>query len=80
TLITIVVALFIVLITVAFNKYQIAKEDKDRYQKLVEIYQKADDDDGKTKKRYVEKLNRAEEELKKVKEETNYKGYNDKTE
>lgn len=79
TVITILVALFIVVMTIFFNKYQDAKEDKDKYQRLVEIYKKTDSDYGETKKRYVKKLNKAEEELKKVKEETNYKGYADKS-
>ncbi|WRW34621.1 membrane protein [Staphylococcus phage CF5] len=79
TIITILVALFIVVMTISFNKYQDAKEDKDKYQRLVEIYKKTDSDSEETKKRYVKKLNKAEEELKKVKEETNYKGYADKS-
>ncbi|AII26921.1 hypothetical protein OZ71_gp081 [Staphylococcus phage MCE-2014] len=65
--------------TIFFNKYQDAKEDKDRYQRLVEIYKKADDNDGETKKKYVKRLNKAEEELQKVKKETNYKDYNKKS-
>ncbi|WLY86898.1 hypothetical protein 355Saur083PP_00131 [Staphylococcus phage 355Saur083PP] len=73
------IAVFVVIMTIFFNKYQDAKEDKDRYQRLVEIYKKADDNDGETKKKYVKRLNKAEEELKKVKKETNYKDYNKKS-
>ena len=73
------VAIFVVITTIFFNKYQDAKEDKDKYQRIVEIYKKADDNNGDTKKEYVKRLNKAEEELKKVKKETNYKGYNDKS-
>ncbi|AFV80870.1 hypothetical protein QLX37_gp026 [Staphylococcus phage SA5] len=67
TIITVMIAVFVVIMTIFFNKYQDAKEDKDRYQRLVEIYKKADDNDGETKKKYVKRLNKAEEELKKVK-------------
>ncbi|ANH50530.1 membrane protein [Staphylococcus phage pSco-10] len=73
------VAIFVVITTIFFNKYQDAKEDKDKYQRIVEIYQKADDNNGDTKKKYVKRLNEAEEELRKVKKETNYKGYNEKS-
>ena len=73
------VAIFVVIMTIFFNKYQDAKEDKDRYQRIVEIYKKADDNNGETKKKYVKRLNEAEEELRKVKKETNYKGYNEKS-
>lgn len=73
------IAVFVVIMTIFFNKYQDAKEDKDRYQRIVEIYKKADDNNGETKKKYVKRLNDAEEELKKVKKETNYKGYNEKS-
>ncbi|MGI4657117.1 hypothetical protein ACR2XU_27240, partial [Klebsiella pneumoniae] len=79
TIITVMIAVFVVIMTIFFNKYQDAKEDKDRYQRLVEIYKKADDNDGETKKKYVKRLNKAEEELKKVKKETNYKDYNKKS-
>ena len=79
TIITVMVAIFVVIMTIFFNKYQDAKEDKDRYQRIVEIYKKADDNNGETKKKYVKRLNEAEEELRKVKKETNYKGYNEKS-
>ncbi|XWX32995.1 hypothetical protein ARTTLWGJ_CDS0128 [Staphylococcus phage PG-2021_35] len=79
TIITVMVAIFVVITTIFFNKYQDAKEDKDKYQRIVEIYQKADDNNGDTKKKYVKRLNEAEEELRKVKKETNYKGYNEKS-
>lgn len=73
------IAIFVVITTIFFNKYQDAKEDKDRYQRIVEIYKKSDDNNGDTKKKYVKRLNEAEEELRKVKKETNYKGYNKKS-
>ena len=79
TIITVMIAIFVVITTIFFNKYQDAKEDKDRYQRIVEIYKKADDNNGETKKKYVKRLNEAEEELRKVKKETNYKGYNEKS-
>ncbi len=79
TIITVMVAIFVVIMTIFYNKYQDAKEDKDRYQRIVEIYKKADDNNGDTKKKYVKRLNEAEEELRKVKKETNYKGYNEKS-
>ena len=79
TIITVMIAIFVVIMTIFFNKYQDAKEDKDRYQRIVEIYKKADDNNGETKKKYVKRLNEAEEELRKVKKETNYKGYNEKS-
>ena len=79
TIITVMIAVFIVITTIFFNKYQEAKEDSNKYQRLIEIYKKSDDKHGDTKKYYVKRLNKAEEELKKVKKETNYKGYNDKS-
>ena len=79
TIITVMIAVFIVITTIFFNKYQEAKEDSNKYQRLIEIYKKSDDKRGDTKKYYVKRLNKAEEELKKVKKETNYKGYNDKS-
>ena len=79
TIITVMIAIFVVIMTIFYNKYQDAKEDKDRYQRIVEIYKKSDDNNGDTKKKYVKRLNEAEEELRKVKKETNYKGYNEKS-
>ena len=75
TIITVMIAVFIVIMTIFFDKYQDAKEDSDRYQRIIEIYKKSDDNNGDTKKKYVKRLNEAEEELRKVKKETNYKGY-----
>ncbi|WBF81207.1 hypothetical protein FMLHJGGC_00156 [Staphylococcus phage BSwM-KMM1] len=67
TIITVMIAIFIVIMTVFFDKYQDVKEDSDRYQRIIEIYKKSDDNNGDTKKDYVKRLNKAEEELKKVK-------------
>lgn len=71
---------FIILIMIGFiifyhqvREYQKEIQEKER---TIEIYKKEDKKDDKTSENYAKKLNQAKEEIKKVKKETNYKGFN----
>ena len=72
---------FIILIMIGFiifyqqvREYQKEIHEKER---TIEIYKKEDKKDDKIYENYAKKLSQAKEEIKKVKKETNYKGFNE---
>ena len=72
---------FIILIMIGFiifyhqvREYQKEIQEKER---TIEIYKKEDKKEDKTSENYAKKLSQAKEEIKKVKKETNYKGFNE---
>src|SRR5699024_2477514 len=67
------------LMIIMYQKTQQQQEEKKSLERLVEIYKKDDKTIDKTAKEYVKKINKAEDELVKIKKETNYKNYNSKT-
>lgn len=76
-----IIIFFIVLVLIAFlvfyqqvKSYQKEIDEKER---TIEIYKKENKEDDKTSEQYAKKLSQAKEEIKKVKKETNYKGYNE---
>ena len=76
-----VIIFFIILSMVGFiifyhqvKEYQKEIQEKER---TIEIYKKDDKKDDKVSENYAKKLSQAKEEIKKVKKETNYKGFNE---
>ena len=76
-----VIIFFIILAMVGFiifyhqvKEYQKEIQEKER---TIEIYKKDDKKDDKVSESYAKKLSQAKEEIKKVKKETNYKGFNE---
>ena len=72
---------FIILIMIGFiifyqqvKEYQKEIQEKER---TIEIYKEEDKKDDKIYENYAKKLSQAKEEIKKVKKETNYKGFNE---
>ena len=76
-----VIIFFIILFMIGFiifyhqvREYQKEIQEKER---TIEIYKKEDEKDDQTSENYAKKLSQAKEEIKKVKKETNYKGFNE---